>query len=489
MYTARDGDNKARLRKRSERLRIRALTGVSRRRSLAGRMKRRDLLKTASAAGVGAAVTGTMPVPARGEASPPKTFIDVLVVGGGTAGTVAAIQAARAGARTMLVELGSQLGGTTTTGGVSLPGLFHAWGRQIIAGIGWELVVKAVALDGGAMPDFSQPPKRHWHHQVQLNGPLYAALAEEACLEAGVKIAYYEMPHSVEPSERGWLVELIGKGCHRWIDCRQLVDCTGGADVVSMAGLPRLREEQTQPGTLIFKLGNYNQDGLDEAVIQSRYQQALASGELQEGDYQHASGKFAHFLRVGGYNAQHVFDADSSTSDSKTRTNIAGRASMLRLLRFVRSLPGCEHARLLSMQPETAVRETYRIVGEVQITTEDYVAGRGFEDAVAWSFYPVDLHDRGGVKPKPLSEGTVPTIPLRSLIPKNSRNLMAAGRSISSDRLANSALRVQASCMAMGQAAGAAAALAARRNTTPLAVPLDELRALLRQHGALLPSG
>lgn len=83
------------------------------------------------------------------------------------------------------IDGGSQLGGRTTTGGVSLPGLFHAWGRQIVAGIGWELVVQAVALDGGVMPDFSQPPKRHWHHQVQLNGPLYAALAEEACLGSG----------------------------------------------------------------------------------------------------------------------------------------------------------------------------------------------------------------------------------------------------------------------------------------------------------------
>ena len=81
----------------------------------------------------------------------------------------------------------------------------------------------------------------------------------------------------------------------------------------------------------------------------------------------------------------------------------------------------------------------------------------------------------------------MPTIPLRALVPKGSRNLLVAGRSVSSDRLANSALRVQASCMAMGQAAGAAAALAVRQNTTPLAVPIDEVKALLRQHKAVVP--
>ena len=79
-----------------------------------------------------------------------STETDVLVVGGGTAGTIAAIQAGRAGAKTLLLERGSQLGGTTSTGGVAFPGLFHAWGKQISAGIGWELVRGTVFLEGGA---------------------------------------------------------------------------------------------------------------------------------------------------------------------------------------------------------------------------------------------------------------------------------------------------------------------------------------------------
>jgi hypothetical protein len=118
----------------------------------------------------------------------------------------------------------------------------------------------------------------------------------------------------------------------------------------------------------------------------------------------------------------------------------------------------------------------------------DYTSGKVFEDAVCYAFYPVDLHTKGGVKPKPLAQGVVPTVPLSALIPKGSTNIIVAGRCVSSDRLANSGLRVQASCMAMGQAAGAAAALAVTGNTTPLKVSLNELRTTLAKHGAIVPS-
>jgi hypothetical protein len=142
---------------------------------------------------------------------------------------------------------------------------------------------------------------------------------------------------------------------------------------------------------------------------------------------------------------------------------------------------------LLHLQPEASFRESYRIQGETLITLDDYTSGRVFEDAVCYAFYPVDLHTKSGIKPQPLASGKVPTIPLSALVPKGSRNIIVAGRCVSSDRLANSGLRVQASCMAMGQAAGAAAALAAQANKTPLDVPLENVRELLRKHGAIIP--
>jgi len=123
--------------------------------------RRQFLFRTAAGAALAAAIDlipGQEAKPV-GSVTETCTEADVLVVGGGTAGTIAAIQAARAGARTVLVERSGQLGGTMTTGGVSFPGLFHAWGKQIIAGIGWELVSESVALDGGKLPDFATPPR------------------------------------------------------------------------------------------------------------------------------------------------------------------------------------------------------------------------------------------------------------------------------------------------------------------------------------------
>ena len=374
------------------------------------------------------------------------TQADVLIVGGGTAGTITAIQTARAGAKTVLVERGSQLGGTTTTGGVSFPGLFDAWGKQIIAGIGWELVKQAVELDKGSLPDFSTIPQRHWMNQVQVNQFVYALLAEEACVKAGVAIAYYESPLSVAKTADGWTVETVGPGTRRQVTCKQIVDCTGGAGVVGMLGLPRLREKETQPGSLLYKLGGVHPVGRKQL------------------------------------DRLYVHGADSSTSVTLTRANMDGRTSLLKKLRAQKGT-----SRLVHMQPETAHRESYRIQGETVITVDDYTSGRVFKDAVCYAFYPVDIHTRGGVNPKPLARGTVPTIPLSALIPKGSRNIIVAGRCVSSDRLANSGLRVQASCMAMGQAAGATAALAAKTGTTPLDVPLTEIHRLLAEHGAIIP--
>jgi len=379
------------------------------------------------------------------------TQVDVLVVGGGTAGTIAAIQAARAGAKTLLVERGSQLGGTTTTGGVSFPGLFDAWGKQVIAGIGWELVRDSVELDGGKLPDFSKVPQRHWMNQVRVNQFLYAILAEEKCEQAGVRIAYYESPHGITKTTKGWQVDCVGFGTRRRVLCKQIIDCTGGAEVVDMLNLPRLREEETQPGSMLFKLDKANNPGRPNGP---------GSGLLD---------------------SLYIHEADSSNSRTVTAANLKGRKEVLKKVRK-------ENRRLMHLQPEASFRESYRIEGETVITVDDYTSGRVFEDAVCYAFYPVDVHKGTGFAAlEYLERGIVPTIPLRALIPKGSRNLMVAGRCVSSDRLSNGGLRVQASCMAMGQAAGAAAALAAKNGTTPLELPLSEIHKLLREHGAIVP--
>ncbi len=410
---------------------------------------------------------------------------DILVVGGGTAGVIAAIQAAREGCSTVLVENGSLPGGTITTGGVAFPGLFHAWGRQIIGGIGWELVTETVSLNDDKLPDFSVPyGTNHPKHQIRINGYLYALLAEEKCLDAGVQLRYYETPVDVQFKGNKWEVQTIGKGTHTKIICNQLVDCTGNAALTHLAGFNVLRDEETQPGSLMFRIGGYDLRSLDLEMIRKRYDEEIKNGRLIREEFRN---NIEGLLRSAGDNIQHIAGADSTTSESNTITNIKGRTSLLKTLRFLRKLPGCENTRIISMQPETGVRETYRIDGIYQITSDDYVSGKVFDDSVSYSFYPIDLHDKNGVVPKQLTEGTIPTVPLRALIPKGSQNFMAAGRCVSSDRLANSALRVQASCMAMGQAAGAVAVISRKMETTPLNVPMDSVKSILREHKAIVP--
>jgi hypothetical protein len=228
------------------------------------------------------------------------------------------------------------------------------------------------------------------------------------------------------------------------VRCKQIIDCSGGAEVVGMAGLPRMRESERQPGSYLYMLGKAHEPGRNQI----------------------------HRLYVHG--------ADSTNSRTVTHANLTGRKSILAELRK-------KGGRLMHLQPETGFRETYRIQGETLITVNDYRSGRKFEDAICYAFYPVDLHTKSGVKPEPLKPGIIPTVPLRALIPKGSKNIMVAGRSVSSDRLANSGLRVQAPCMAMGQAAGVAATLAAKAGTTPLAVPLAEIHRVLREHAAIIP--
>jgi len=413
--------------------------------------------------------------------------VDVLVVGGGSAGHVAAIQAGRLGAKTVLLERNSQLGGTTTTGGVCFPGLFHAWGKQVIAGIGWELVEQSVEVDGRELQDFTKVHRSHVPYHVDINGQLYSLLAEEACLDAGVSLAYYQFPEKVVEAPDGWLVNVRGQGVSYQLRCKQIIDCSGNATVAGMLGFERMREDTRQPGTQVVIYKGFDMEVVNKNAkqIQQMYNEALADGRLQKGDTW--SGKAMQPIRSSRGNVNHIFDADSTDAGTQTQTNLAGRKSVLRMLKFLKTIPGGENVSIDRMMNETATRETFRIVGETMITVDDYARGRLFDDGLCYSFYPIDLHDKNGVKPRKLSPGTRPTIPRGALIPKGSRNIMVAGRSLSSDRLANSAARVQASCMAMGQAAACTAVLAAKSGTTPKEVPLDDIRALLKEHGAIVP--
>lgn len=450
------------------------------------KMKRRSMLKSMGAVSLGMVA----PTLGKGEelVAPHRIkevslSTEILIVGGGTAGTIAAIQAGRAGAETILIESGSQLGGTTTTGGVAFPGIFHAWGKQIIGGIGWELVLDCVELNGDALPNFSKIPDRHWKHQVTVNAPLYTLLAEEKCLEAGVGIRFYEFPTKLEFKDGKWTVETVGKGSRTTIVCKQIIDCTGNALIASMAGFDVLREVDTQPGSLIFRLGGYDYQTLDLSKIPKKYHGVLRQNMLENSKRSSREHTFVPYSYV------YVPGADSTTSAKHTSANNEGRNTLLSLVRKLKTFPGCENLRIVDLKTETAVRETYRIDGLYKMNKDDYTSGKVFEDAIGHSFYPIDLHREGkSIYQEFLKPDVVACIPLRSLIPKRSQNFLVAGRCVSSDRLANSALRVQASCMAMGQAAAVAAVLASKQGVSPEQVDINEVKELLKKHGAIVPS-
>jgi hypothetical protein len=412
--------------------------------------------------------------------------VDVLVVGGGSAGHVAAIQAGRMGAKTVLLERGSQLGGTTTTGGVNFPGLFHAWGKQLISGIGWELIKKSRQIDGRRLQNFAVANKSHVYYHVNINAQLYSLLAEEACLDAGASIAYYQFPETVTQTTDGWLVEVVGQGVRYQLRCKQIIDCTGGGTVVGMLGFERMREDTRQPGTQVVVYKGFNMELVNKnrSKIQQMYNEALEDGRLQKGDTW--GGHAMQAIRGKSGNINHIFGADSSTAATQTQTNLAGRKHVLRMLKFLKTIPGGKNVSIARMTTETATRETFRIKGERVLTVNDYTSGKVFEDSLCYSFYPIDLHDENGVKPEKLKPGTFPTIPRDCLIPKGSKNIMVAGRSLSSDRLANSAARVQATCMAVGQATAVTAVLAARQGISPRDVDLGEIRTELIRHKAIV---
>lgn len=420
---------------------------------------------------------------------------DVLVAGGGPAGVVAATQAARAGARTLLLEKSGMLGGATTLNGVNLPGLFHAWGQQVIAGIGWEWVTTSIRESGDSLPDFIDWRNRgHWTLQIPVNVPVYAAVADSLVVGSGAQLLLHTMPAKVRKGDDLWEVEFCGKEGLSSIQARVLVDTTGDANLVALAGFPLQRNKQLQPGTLAMYAVGYDFEAIPSHVFETMEKAFLAAVEREEmlrSDFQASSEPARSFLRAHGKNSIHVPGIDASTSKGKTEAELLARQALLRIVRFFRRQPGMERFHIEHCAPECGVRETFTIYGEKCISRKDYVAGKVWPDSVCHSFYPIDMHNVagiGGIDTRPLEEGIVPTIPLGALLPKESRNLIVAGRCACGDQEATSAFRVQASAMAMGQAAGAVAAIAANRACDMREVDLRELQKLLRSHNAIVPT-
>ena len=416
--------------------------------------------------------------------------VDVLVAGGGTAGHVAAIQAARAGVKTAVIEAGSMLGGTMTAGGVYMPNHFFSTAGPVVKGIAWELYTKSKAIEGLSIPDYTRRrPVETPGYYSYINVPVYAALAEEEALKAGLILHYHEFIADVEAQGDVWEVTSLGRGIKRMTKTKEIIDCSGDADIVRILGLGVMQGSTRQPGAYQYKIEGIEYEQIWEKEVQQIFDEALESGVLKAGDFAYAQNRpFSYYLSHGGHNATHIYGADTSNADGQTQANLEGRERMLRMYRFLTSsIPGCERSVLKTMYAHALSRETFRIEGEYVITKNDFLQATDFEDKVCNAFNYIDMHSRekGCEEIFHESEHLIPKVPLRALIPKGSSRITVGGRIVSAERMALAGIRAQCTCMAMGQALGAAAALAVRKGVPSREIAPRDIVALTVEHGAV----
>ncbi len=416
--------------------------------------------------------------------------VDVLVIGGGTAGHIGAIQAGRAGVRVSVVEAGTMLGGTMTEGGVFMPNHFHSGTRPVVRGIPWELYLESRQIEG-ILPKAAEKrrPVDTPGYYSHINIPIYASVAEQAALKAGVRLHYGEFVGEIRPDGNRWEVTSYGRGIRRITSAVEIIDASGDADGARALGLEVEKAPARQPGTLQYRIEDIDMQQVWKGEVQKIYEEAAASGRLKPGDWAYFdSYPFLWYLQMGGHNATHIYGCDTSDADGQTNANIRGRERMLRMYRFVREeIPGAERAVLKNMYARALSREGYRVIGEHRITTQEFMEARGYPDQICYAFNYIDLHNEesGCDEIFHESENMLPKVPFRSLIPKGSNRFLVAGREIASERKALAGLRAQCTCMAMGQAAGAAAALAVRRGVPSRQIPAEDIVALTVEHGAV----
>ncbi len=404
---------------------------------------------------------------------------DIAVIGGGTAGVFAAISAARNNVDTILVEKNSRLGGTVTRAGVNYPGLFFAWGKQIISGPCYEAIERTISLGGAVMPEISFHPENHWHEQILLNPFVYSAVIYQMCREAGVRIISNTILADAAEDTDGVHLILAGKDGMCAADVKVAIDATGDATLARFLGYECMKSEQQQPATLCNHISGYDFSAVDCRTLKESFSHAGLADYVTP-----------QLLISWLKNHKLDYHIPCINADTALGREVLEETALLLLLdtyRFLRTIPGLENFTVDYIAEETGVRETNRILGEAVISAEDYISGKSYDDAVSYAFYPIDLHVFSGIEQKFFEENIVGKIPYRALIPRGAKRLLCAGRCLSSDTYANSGLRVEAVCMSSGQVAGCAAALAVHESDFVGNIDYDSLLASLREIGAIVP--
>jgi len=428
-----------------------------------------------------------------------KTEFDVIVVGAGSAGVAAAIASARHGARTLLVESAPMIGGELISG-IAMLGCLSTRGDWIVGGVVTDLLDRLKPRGGYIGPVFDYRAL----HLVCFDTELMKIAVMEAVAEAGVQVLVQTFFHGIEMHAAGAVVRVLHKGGEARYRARVVIDCSGDGDVAVAAGA---RSEMGAPGSgllqppsLVYRVCNVEAEPLLRFVRE--HPQHFGLGDYpglgmtaqQCADALYAQGQPKVLLRgtqgllkaaieagemyptsvlavVPTSNARKEVSINSTQLAGVDGTRAASLSAALpqlmaqvdRGLAFLRRrVPGFEHAVLAGVAPKIGVRETRRIVGDIVLREEDIMQGRKRADGIAKGGHELDILAVDGHRHETIAEGGSYDIPLGCLIPDGLRGLLVAGRCASSTREAQSSLRVMGTCMAMGQAAGTAAALCAR---------------------------
>jgi hypothetical protein len=453
---------------------------------------------------------------------------EVLVAGGGPTGIVAALGAARTGAKTTLIEQYGFLGGEAATA-LNIHGFHSNNEAHIVRGIPWEIIERLKQMHAACEMRFSEYKNPYlpmkMTRDVSIDREAFKYLVDEMLQEAGVKVLLHTYVSDVVMGGteiKGLVVE--NKSGRAVLPADRVIDCTGDADVAALAGVQfekgRSEDGTMQPLSLMFTLNNVD---LDQAVDTVGTRRAIAiDPEPWMAKYQHFmiplsqwrpqlrkwfpdfpedrlftafTGNAFHKGIVNGATGVHVSHIDATDAEQLSQAEILGRKYAWRMAYFMKeNVPGFEESYLLSTAAHIGIRETRRIIGEHYLTYDDVITAGRHNNVVALGGFFVDIHDYEGRS----EEGFVPSkgiivkdggyydIPYGSFIPKRVEHLLVAGRSHSASHEAQASTRVMGTCMGMGHAAGTAAALSLQEGVAPREVDVKELQKTLLRQGAFL---
>ncbi len=425
---------------------------------------------------------------------------DVVVVGAGSAGAVAAIAAARRGARTLLLERLPFLGGTSTAVLDTFYGLYTPGtrSRKVVAGIPDDVMARLRRYNS-----WLERPNTHGAGTGVTYHPEYLKIVwESLAREAGVSILLNASVQDVVVDD-GRITGLVvaTKDGLRFCSGKTYIDTSGDADVCHFAGISyELAGEIAPAQTLTTTFKMVNVDVARRKSISKQEFHALMARAAESGRYalprkegsdhitpvEHMTATI--MTRLASYRKDASGTTNATDPDFLSRAEMDGREQAVEYIRFLRDcVPGYEKAQLASFGVQIGVRETRRVHGLYRLTRDDVLGARQFDDQIALCGAPIEDHHGGADTAWAyLPDGQCVGVPFRALVPRDGRNLLVAGRCFSATHDAHASVRSMGQTMAMGQAAGTAAAMAARADREIASVAVVDLRDQLRRDGAIL---